>query len=120
MRAGLGGSVWPTQAAEPLRLDDVENAALGSLEYRGGLVLDGFHDDLGGVSGMLVSADGASAVLVSDEGRWFDLALVHDEAGWLVDAALRRQGPLIDENGRLPRSKRATIRKISPCGPMAR
>lgn len=87
-------------AAEPLRLGDGWPASIGALVYRGGVVLDGMDSELGGLSGITVAADGDSVLLISDRGHWFELALAYDAAGWLADASLRRDGPLIGEDGR--------------------
>lgn len=43
---------------------------IGALEYRGGLALTSSAGDFGGWSGLVVDADGAGFVAVSDRGSW--------------------------------------------------
>ncbi len=92
-------------AATSLALDPgrPELQRVGSLIYLGGLRLSG--DDLGGLSAMLIDGDLLTAL--SDTGRWFRFRLRHDGEMRLVGAVSAGSGILLDENGRLPSSKRA-------------
>ena len=65
---------------------------MGRLEYRGGLQLSSADTRFGGLSGLLVSADGRHLTAISDRGYWFEAALVYDRSGVLAgidDAGVR-------------------------------
>jgi hypothetical protein len=64
-------------ASDPARLD------VGELAYRGGLALTSRDARWGGLSGLVVSDDGARLTAVSDQGSWFTARLDYDERGWL-------------------------------------
>jgi len=53
----------------------------GALTYRGGLALSARHMDFGGLSGLLVSADGSRIFAVSDRGHWFSASLRYNHDG---------------------------------------
>ena len=83
-------------AAEPLALEaiqrklDPENPALdriGPFQVRGLLELRSEDPRFGGLSGLVVSADGRSLEAVSDRGDWIAARPVYDTAGRLVGLA---------------------------------
>lgn len=79
--------------AEPGRSDRV-----GALRFLGGLHLMGGSGRVGGYSGLLVSADGARLLAVSDRGSWLaaELAL---EDGVPVGVRQARTAPLLSPQG---------------------
>lgn len=72
--------------AKPVPLDplDPSLARVGRLEYRGGLQLSSSDKRFGGLSGLLVSADGRRLTAVSDRGYWIEAVLRYDENGALA------------------------------------
>lgn len=63
----------------PLNPDDGEIDTLGDLEYRGGLSLTAHDERFGGLSGLLVSADGTRFLGVSDKGYWITGKLLYED-----------------------------------------
>jgi len=68
----------------PLNAEDPADTQVGSLKYRGGLVLTSDNPDFGGFSALGVSEDGKLMIALSDRGRRFSARLVVDEAGNLA------------------------------------
>jgi hypothetical protein len=120
VRARLGSRRWvvaalgvalafaaaPAGAADPLILTatPVRVAAGtviagpgGRLTFRGGLILRSRDRRFGGLSGLAVSADGATLLAVSNAGWWLSGRLIHDADGvltGLADMAIARiRGP---------------------------
>jgi Uncharacterized protein conserved in bacteria len=89
----------PLDAAQP------ERTEVGSLVYRGGLALSSKDPRFGGLSGLLVSADGKRFVAISDVGFWMTGALRRDSHGNLAGIADVALQPLLDAAGRPFRSK---------------
>jgi hypothetical protein len=77
----------------------------GRLEFRGGLLLTSEHKDFGGLSDLIVSADGRHLLSVSDEGHWVsaDIGYEGTRPAGLANARL---GPLQSAGGRDLRRKR--------------
>ena len=75
-----------TVKAKPVRLHafDPSITRVGRLEYRGGLQLSSADTRFGGLSGLLVSADGRHLTAISDRGYWFEARLVYDRSGVLT------------------------------------
>jgi hypothetical protein len=57
---------------------------VGELTYRGGLALAARDPRWGGLSGLVVSEDGARMTAISDAGTWFVARLRYDQRGWLA------------------------------------
>jgi hypothetical protein len=78
-----------TLKARPVPLDarTPERTRVGRLEYHGGLVLTSPDQRLGGLSGLLIAADGDHLIAISDRGYRLDGRLVVAGAGWLVGVA---------------------------------
>lgn len=72
--------------AQPLALnaERPEQRTVGSLTYRGGLVVSSSVTEFGGLSALGVSADGDRMVALTDRGRRFASRLVYDQAGNLT------------------------------------
>lgn len=77
----------------------------GALEFRGGLALTSPSRHFGGLSGLVMEADGRSLLAVSDEGAWLSAEVAYDgeRPQRLVNA---RMGPLLAAGGRPLKSKR--------------
>lgn len=71
-----------------------ETTRTGQLESRGGLVLRSTDKRFGGLSGMLVSPDGAWLVAVSDRGWRVWMRLQYDASGQLVGVSDATLAPL--------------------------
>ena len=69
-----------TAAALPLEAGPEEQAALGRLAYRGGLVLASDDERFGGLSALEVSGDGTRLLALSDSAWWVTGALAWDDA----------------------------------------
>lgn len=69
-----------TAAALPLDAGPEEQAALGRLDYRGGLVLASDDERFGGLSALEVSANGTRLLALSDSAWWVTGALAWDDA----------------------------------------
>ena len=82
----------PAARAEPLALTArvlaptamTNGGALGRLRWMGGLELSAPDRRFGGLSGLLISADGTRLTAVSDRGYWVAARLVYDAAGRLA------------------------------------
>lgn len=71
-----------------------ETTRTGRLEYRGGLALRSTDKRFGGLSGLLVSPDGAWLVAVSDRGWRVRMRLQYDASGQLVGVSDATLAPL--------------------------
>jgi hypothetical protein len=96
--ASLRLEPWDLDPRDPLR------TAFGELELLGAWRLGSADPRFGGLSGLLVSADGGELVAVSDRGTLWRAALDHDAEGRLVAAGDLRAWPLrhaaFEPNGR--------------------
>ena len=94
--------------AEPLELDWVarrlnveqpDRELVGSLRFRGALEITSPAAGFGGLSGLLVSADGTRMTAVSDQGRWVTARLTYDDEGRLAGLGDGEIGKLESRNG---------------------
>jgi hypothetical protein len=94
-------------AATAIPLDPIAPAqrSVGPLEFLAGFELRSESGQWGGLSGMIVSADGALLTAVADTGRWYRIGLTHDADGRLTGFTGAEAGWLLDGNGRPPRKK---------------
>lgn len=83
-----------------LNPEDEGASSVGRLAWRGGCALTADADGFGGLSDLLLSADGRQVTAVSDQGRWLTATLAYDTDGTLVGLAAARLGPLHDTAGR--------------------
>lgn len=79
--------------------------AVGPLEFLAGYELSSESGNWGGLSGMVVSGDGALLTAIADTGRWYRISLEHDSAGALTGIKGAESGWLLDTKGRPPRDK---------------
>src|SRR5262245_37218822 len=92
--------------ATPVAPQDVPTPFhIGRLEYLAGFVLTSDAREFGGLSGVSLSADGATLTALADIGVWFRLALAHDATGRLTGVSGGASGRLKDEQGKPLKSK---------------
>lgn len=98
----------PSLAADPIDLDTdtivlartkPELDTVDALAYRGGLELSSNDPRFGGLSGLVVGANGERLVAISDRGHWFEARLVYEADGRLAALADPSMSPLLDETG---------------------
>jgi YD repeat-containing protein len=95
-------------AAHPLSLVPGRpgETRLGALVFRGGVELTSPDSRFGGLSGLVVSADGTWVTAITDTGSWIEMALTYDGEGRLAGVAEASVTALRDEAGRALRGKR--------------
>ncbi|HEX6093737.1 MAG TPA: hypothetical protein VFZ07_10320, partial [Dongiaceae bacterium] len=73
-------------SAQSIELDPLhpERRTIGPLEFLAGYELSSESEYWGGLSGMVVSADGKLLTAVADTGRWYRIGMEHDSAGRLT------------------------------------
>jgi hypothetical protein len=86
--------------------DDPARTEVGALRFRGALDLTSPDPRFGGLSGLLVTPDGARFLAVSDKGYWVSATLRYDEAGNLIGVAKAELSSILDLSGNPPASKR--------------
>ncbi len=89
-----------------LNADDPSAVRIGRLQWRGGLELSSDDEDFGGLSALLVSADGARMTAVTDRGRRITARLLYDGDGRLAGITEGRIGKLAGANGKDLKGKR--------------
>jgi hypothetical protein len=89
-----------------LNADDPGVEQIGSLRWLGGLERSSDDEDFGGMSALLVSADGARMTAVTDQGRRITARLLYDGEGRLTGIAEGRIGKLDGANGKHLKGKR--------------
>lgn len=77
---------------------------VGKLRYLGGVVLKSPEPRFGGFSGLVVAADGARLIAVSDHGFRLEAKILYTPDGRLAGIAEADLGSLADERGRALRS----------------
>lgn len=78
----------------------------GKLRFRGGLELRSGDDDFGGLSALLVSADGRDFITVTDQGHWVTGTLEYEDGnlssakgGWIAPMLDMDGQPLLEKAG---------------------
>ena len=77
----------------PLNHTAPEQVRIGRLAWRGGIEISSPYKKFGGLSGLLISADGANLTTVSDSGFWITARMTYDANGFLnglADAQVKR------------------------------
>ena len=64
--------------------DDPTRQRIGLLVWRGGIEITSSNSHFGGLSGLLVSTNGAPLLAVSDKGHWLTASLRYDAEGRLI------------------------------------
>lgn len=102
VEAGAGTSPvsFGQVALNPSDADDTLRTPSGdsTLSYRGGLVVRSDDNRFGGISGLIVSADGHSLMAVTDTGYWLTASLTH-EADMLSGIGNLSLAPMLDPDG---------------------
>ena len=88
-----------------LNVEKPDEDRVGALRSLGILELRSPDSRFGGLSGLLVSADGSTIEAVTDQGHWIRIGLGYDESGRLVAAQDARIAALTGENGKRLRGK---------------
>ena len=86
--------------------DDPTRQRIGRLTWRGGIEITSNNSRFGGLSGLLVSADGERLLAVSDKGRWLAARLRYDVEGRLIGIADAQMARLRDLDGDALKKKR--------------
>lgn len=84
----------------PLNYEKPGQHQIGKLEYRGGLSLGSNDARFGGLSSLLVSADGKQMLAASDRGSWFSAELLYDAANNLSGIASANLAPITGPDGK--------------------
>ena len=92
-------AVEVTAVRKRLNVEDWSQDRVGALTWRGGLELTSPAANFGGLSGLLVSADGAQLTAVTDQGHWLMGQLTYDSEGNLSGLENTFLGKLLDEEG---------------------
>lgn len=94
-----GEPISITARALPLDPADAGVGQVGSLIYKGGVVLSSTDRRFGGWSGLQISADGSDLRAISDEGWWLSARIVETQ-GQISELAEARLGALADPDGK--------------------
>jgi hypothetical protein len=78
----------------------------GDLEFRGGLVLSSPSEHFGGLSGLVLDAEGKRLLAVSDRGSWLSATVEYSKGAAPTAVTGARMGPLLALRGRTLKSKR--------------
>lgn len=84
----------------PLERSEPPAGAVGRLHYRGGLKITSSDKRFGGLSGLVVTEDGARLLAVSDMGDWLSARLLYDQAGRLAGIDDGMMGRLVGRDVR--------------------
>jgi len=95
-----GDEIDITARHVPLNYEKREQHQIGMLEYRGGLELTSRDKRFGGLSSLLVSADGKHMLAASDRGSWFSAELLYDAVGDLSGITSTNLAPITGPNGK--------------------
>ena len=85
--------------AVPLNSQDESIQSVGKLRYRGGLLLSAGEPHFGGLSGLIVAADGGEITAISDMGYRLQARLGYDRGGDLASVSGVRMAPLLAPDG---------------------
>lgn len=87
---------------------------VGKLRYRGGIHVSSSDRRFGGLSGLMVSADGTRFTAVSDRGAWTRGALLYDASGNLSGVSHVIIEPIRETDGQPLVGKRGDAESLSP------
>lgn len=76
-----------------------ERTRFGSLEFRGGLIIQSDDENFGGISGLRVDADGEHFVAVTDRGYWLRARMI-TTSGRLTGLADAEMAPMLSASGK--------------------
>jgi len=98
--SALAGDIDISYSRVPLNYENPGQHRTSLLDYRGGLSLWSSDPRFGGLSALLVSADGRRLLAASDRGMWFSAELLYDAAGDLGGVASARLAPISGPDGK--------------------
>lgn len=104
-KTGIGPIELSTSPVQ-FNSEDRRQEQAARLIWRGGFEITSEDDRLGGLSGLLVSADGTELLAVSDRGRWFSARLNYDAGGRLVGLDEGKISQLRDLDGEILEKKK--------------
>jgi hypothetical protein len=84
--------------SQPFSTGEDAKSATGKLVHRGSLRLTSDDEDFGGISGLIVSEDGARLLAITDASHWLTAELVYRD-GKLVGARGVEMAPLLATDG---------------------
>ncbi len=84
----------------PLNSEKPEQRNIAMLEYRGGLSITSGDARFGGLSSLLISADGEHMLAASDRGMWFSAGLLYGDDGDLAGVASGYMAPISGPDGK--------------------
>lgn len=96
----LAGPIEVTAKPVPLNAEDLAQTTVGTLKYRGGLMLTSPDGNFGGLSDLRVSQDGTRLIAVIDQGFRFAARLAYDSDGNLAGVADGDLGALTGPDGK--------------------
>lgn len=110
-----GEKIYVSAAAVPLMPNDRDATKVGHLRYMGGLLITSTDRRFGGLSGLVVSADGKRLVAISDHAFWLSARLSYMAGGLsgLTDAVL---APMLDALGKPLRPPNADAESLASLG----
>lgn len=94
-----------TTRTVPLNYTAPEQARIGRLTWRGGIEISSPYKKFGGLSGLLISADGTRLTAVSDSGFWVTANITHDADGFLTGLSDAHYKRLRGTNGKPVKGK---------------
>lgn len=100
--------------AIPLDAANWDTEVVGRLRYRGGVHLTSADRRFGGLSGLMVSADGTEFTAVSDGGAWTLGELTYDADGMLSGVSNVRIEPIRDTDGKALTGRRGDAEALAP------
>ena len=99
--------------ATPLpKFDLTGRTRFGVLEYRGGVVLSSSASAFGGISGMVVSTDGAGILAITDNGMWLT-GRIDSEGDRPTGLSSATMTPMLGDEGRLDRIGRRDVESLA-------
>lgn len=95
------GAIELRNAGLRLNSDDRAQTDIGGLRWRGGYEVTSPSARFGGLSDLVLSADGGALLAVTDEGGWLAAELSYDDTGDFRGLGIARMGYLHDPSGKL-------------------
>jgi hypothetical protein len=84
----------------PFGVDGTASGDVGRLRFRGGMSLSASDDNFGGISGIIVSSDGATFLAVTDRGYWITGSLEYQSDGDVHSVDNLKIAPMLGEFGK--------------------
>ncbi|MBI3676114.1 MAG: esterase-like activity of phytase family protein [Proteobacteria bacterium] len=117
---GLPHAIGLSSLSVALSPANLKERHVGRLIYRGGIQITSDDQRFGGLSGLIVSADGKRMLAQSDEAHWFRANLVYDAGGNLIAVEHGELADMLNLSGSAMSGKEGDaegIAALSPRGP---